>query len=442
MDDVAQKENLMKPIPDEIQIEILLENLTPDISLRLEKRLASAPWTPRSIRRHRVFIIVYSTLFLLSAFLILTPQGRAVAQTLLEYFTRTDQQSFLLPEEDLAGFYSPVPTYVLSLIEVTPQPSLSSLGVNCSSPETIGTYTCEIQQTENQLGVDLKEFSSIPTSWSFMGVYAPLKNYISINYQSGGGYLTLRQGIGDFPTDSDWEKVPASAVHQVKIGKYSGEYVIGYFSLLNGSKEITWVNDGTTQRIRWKEEERWFEIFEANGPGVTGYMDQQTLIKLAANMVYQPEQLDEVDFDFIPNIALAERISGFDIKEPMLLPKDITFDYAAYDSQWHSVTLIYGDRSLRIVQTPIENALIKNLNSYKNVETVKVGDTNGQFGISPAQKTIWESATPPVLPIDNSYSVLLWQKDGMVYQIYFDHSFSNGGYLIKDEMIQIAESLR
>ena len=172
----------MKSIPDETQIEALLKNLSPDMSPRLEKKLASAPWTPRSIKRRRVLTIMYSTLFLLSAFLLLTPQGRAIAQTLLEFFTRTDQQSFLLPEEDLAGFYSHVPTYILSLVEVTPQPSLSNPGVNCSSPETIGTYTCEIRQTENKLGVDLKEFSLIPTGWSFMGVNAPLQNQISINY--------------------------------------------------------------------------------------------------------------------------------------------------------------------------------------------------------------------------------------------------------------------
>ncbi len=75
------------------------------------------------------------------------------------------------------------------------------------------------------------------------------------------------------------------------------------------------------------------KFLEANGPGVTGYMDQQTLIKLATNMVYQPEQLDKVDFDFIPNIALAERVSGFDLKEPTLLPTDTTFDYATYDPE-------------------------------------------------------------------------------------------------------------
>jgi hypothetical protein len=442
MVDVAQKENLMKPIPDETQVETLLENLPPVISPRLEKRLASAPWTPRSVKRHRVFTIVYLAIFWLFVFFTLTPQGRAIAQTLLEFFTRTDQQSFPLSEEELVVIYSPVPTYVLSLVEVTPQPSLSNLGGNCSNSETLGTYTCEIQQIEDQLGVDLKEFSSTPASWSFMSIYAPLQNHVLINYQSGGGYLTLSQGTGNFPIDSDWEKVPTPAVQQIKIGEYQGEYVNGSFGLLNGAKEATWESDKGMQRIRWKEGERWFEIFEANGPGVTGYMDQSTLITLATSMVYQPEKLDQIDIDFIPNITLAERVSGFDVKEPTLLPKDIIFDSATYDPERHSVTLIYGYRSLRIVQTPIESALIKNLSSYKNVEIVKVGYANGQFGISPAQKTIWESATPPVFPTDNSYSVLLWQKDDMIYQIYFDHSFSNGGYLTKDDMIRIAESLR
>jgi len=433
----------MKPIPEEIQIEKLLKNLSPSISPSFEKKLASAPWTPRSVRRRRVLTIVYSTVFLLSAFLILTPQGRAIAQTLLEFFTRTDQQSFELSEGELVDIYSsPMPTYVLSLAEVTPQPSPLSPGGNCSNSETLGTYTCEIQQIENQISLDLKEFSSIPSSWSFMELYTDFQNYVVITYQSGGGYLTLRQGTGNFTADSDWDKVFAPAVQQIKIGEYQGEYVNGSFALLNGAKEAAWVNDGATQRIRWKEEERWFELFEANGPGVTGYLDQSTLIALAASMVYQPEQVGQIDFDFIPNIALAERLSGFDVKEPTLLPKDITFDYAVYDPERHGITLIYGYRALRIVQTPIENALITNLDSYKNVETVKVDDVNGQFGISPAQKTIWDSATPPGFPIDNSYSVLLWQKDGMVYQIYFDQSFSSGGYLTKDKIIQIAESLR
>ncbi|MEO7840889.1 MAG: DUF4367 domain-containing protein, partial [Anaerolineales bacterium] len=113
-----------------------------------------------------------------------------------------------------------------------------------------------------------------------------------------------------------------------------------------------------------------------------------------------------------------------------------------YDPERKSITLNYGYRALRIVQTPMESALIKDLDSYKNVEAIHVGDTVGQYGISPAQKTIWESETPPVFPTTNSYSVLLWEKAGIIYQIFFDQSFSSGGYLTKDQMIQIAESLQ
>jgi len=36
---------------------------------------------------------------------------------------------------------------------------------------------------------------------------------------------------------------------------------------------------------------------------------------------------------------------------------------------------------------------------------------------------------------------LLWKKDGMAYQIYFDQSFSGGGQLTKEQMIEIAENL-
>jgi hypothetical protein len=162
-------------------------------------------------------------------------------------------------------------------------------------------------------------------------------------------------------------------------------------------------------------------------------------------MVYQPEdpeQITEVDFDFIPNIALAEEICKCTILQPTTLPEEMSFDYARYDPDWKSITLNYGYRALRIVQTPMESALIKDLDSYKNLETVQIGDTVGQYGTSPAQKTIWESSTAPTFPTTNSYSVLLWKKDGMVYQIYLDQSFSGGGQLTKEQLAEIAESLR
>jgi hypothetical protein len=160
-------------------------------------------------------------------------------------------------------------------------------------------------------------------------------------------------------------------------------------------------------------------------------------------MVYRPknEQAAKINLDFIPNIALAEKICKYDILEPKKLPNYMMLDYIRYNPQLKSITLSYGWSVLRIVQTPIETATLTNLNSYKDVETVHIGDAIGQYGISPVEKTIRDSSTSPSFLINNSYSVLLWQKNGIVYQIYFDSSYSNGGQLTKEQMIEIAESL-
>ena len=431
----------MKPALDESQIEKMLENLPPYFSPRLERRLEYAPWTYRVIRHQRILTALSLTALSVIAFIVLTPQGRAFAQTIFEFFTRTDQESFPLSDEEVDMFYAPIPAYALSLVEVTPA---SPTPNHCLNSEDVGAYECEIQRVELQLGYDIKEFSVEPPGWFFRQAISS-QDYAVITYQTGGGYLDLRQGIENFPPDSDWEKVPTSAVQPVKIDDYYGEYVNGSFSLKNGASELTWDTTGSDQRIRWREGERWFEILALSGPGTSGYLDRQALIILASNMVYQPEKAEQtakVDFDFIPNILLAEKVCKCDIFQPGKLPQDMEFDHAKYDTERKSITLNYGYRALRIVQTPIETALIKDLGSYKNVETVQVGDIMGQFGVSPAQKTIWESATPPVFTTNNSYNILLWKKDGISYQIYFDQSFSGGGYLTKEQMIEIAESLR
>ena len=435
----------MKPESNAIHLETMLKNLPPDISSRLDQRLSSAPWTPKGIRRRQALNILYVWVLLVVAFVGLTPQGRALAQTLFKFFTTTDQSSIPLSTQEIEFFYQPVPTYALTLVQVTPE-IISPY--NCSIPGGAGTYRCKIERIEKEWGMDLKEFSETPPGWSF--TEAETSSFSSsssqdvvldIVYQTSGGYLFLSQGTGDLPSD----KVLSSAVEQVQIGDTYGEYVAGFFGVRNGDTNYTWASAGADQRIRWREDERWFQILELAGPGTSGYMNKQTLIALAAAMVYQPTNTRHeavADPDFIPTVVLAEEICACSILEPERLPQNLRLDHVKYDAERKMITLSYGYRALRIVQSPVESALIKDLDSYKNVETVQVGESKGQYGISPAQTTIWESATPPVFPINNSYATLLWEKGGIIYQIYFDQSFSNGGQLTKEQMIEIAESLR
>lgn len=440
----------MKSTPTTPDMETLLENLPPNISPRLEKRLSSAPWTPRGVKRRQALAVFYTVIFLLIAFVGLTPQGRAFAQNIIEFFTVTEQSSLPLSEEELASFYTPDPPRALSLVEVTP---LSQSSEYCSSPEDVKTYQCEIKQVESGLEVDLKEFSTTPPSHIFADVWS-YPNSLSANadtytvgilYQGQGKYLSLAQGNGDFPPDSDWDKALQSAVQRVTIGEFEGEYVNGSFGLRNGDNKLTWDSSGTDQRIRWKEGDRWFELTAFGGPGTSGYLDKDALISLASSLVYQPEnseQTPEAALEFIPNIALAEKICGCNILQPTKLPSDMGFDHASYDPERKSITLIYGYRALRIVQTPLDSALFRDLNAYNNVETIRVGEVTGWYGISPEYETIWESTTQPTFPITNSYSVILWITDDTVYQIYFDQSFSGGDFITKEQMIEIAESLK
>lgn len=440
----------MKSTPIISNMETLLENLPPNASPRLEKLLSSAPWTPRGVKRRQTLAVFYLAIFLLIAFIGLTPQGRAFAQNVIEFFTTTDQDSLPLSEEELAQFYTPEQPRALTLVDVTP---ISQSSEHCSNPEDAKTYECEIKRVESELEVDLKEFSTVPPNHIFSGVWfhpntlsASADVYVvGITYQGQGKYLLLHQGNGDFPPDSDWDKALQSAVQHVRIGEFEGEYVNGSFGLRNGDDKLTWDSSGADQRIRWREGDKWFEITALGGPGTSGYLDKEALISLASSMAYQPEnseQTNEVALELIPNIVLAEKICSCNILQPTKLPSGMEFDHASYDSERKSITLIYGYRALRIVQTPLDSALFRDLNAYKNVETIHVGEATGWHGISPEYETIWESTTQPSFSTNSSYSVLLWITNDTVYLIYFDQSFSGGDFITKEQMIEIAESLK
>src|SRR5687768_6565898 len=91
----------MNHIPDEKQIEKLLEQVAPHTGACLESRLVSAPWTERAMhRRHSVYAIALAIIALTLIFAV-TPQGNAVAQDVLLFFTRTESDSYYSPISDL-----------------------------------------------------------------------------------------------------------------------------------------------------------------------------------------------------------------------------------------------------------------------------------------------------------------------------------------------------
>lgn len=80
----------MKHIPDEKQLEEMLESIVPVETRRFEQRLSNAPWTPLAVTRHRLINAAVFAILAVALFVATTPQGHAFAQGVLQFFVRTE----------------------------------------------------------------------------------------------------------------------------------------------------------------------------------------------------------------------------------------------------------------------------------------------------------------------------------------------------------------
>jgi hypothetical protein len=467
----------MKHIPDEKQVENLLENFLPNTSERLDQRLSTAPWTPRAVARYR-FINVIAFLILTFALLVaITPPGRAFAQSLFRFFSLAESTSFPLPEEDLYLFDTtptPAPTFELSLATVSPSnsepvemttvplPTSSSakdILKNCKAAPDTSSYACQIALAESQVGFDVREFPTVPRGYAFVSaqINATLRS-VTINYSvfEGGGYLTLVQGEGSIPPTSSWGEVRANAIQKVKVNESYGEYAQGMFAVLPGAKSATWIADSATYRLRWVEGNRWFALSKDGNTAPVEGLDKDALIALASNLVDSPDPQANTTLDdsYKLSVVEAETTAGFDLLEPSILPEGFEFAYARYDATYQTVTLVYtpagqpgtGDGGLYIFQTPRSIAgdptdCVECPAGSK--EQVQVNGApayylHGSFFTGSSDQPL----STPVWQADSPNYNLTWATPDLVININYGVSMWYGGQIYKDDLIKIAESMR
>lgn len=264
----------MKNIPDEKQIEKLLEDLPPQISRRLDQRLSNAPWMgpitnegekmnstqsrPRYTPR-----VAFATLMILAllSLALATPQGRAFAQELLQLFRRAESHTLPLPQG--AG---PVPEDDSVPTAAPPAPIVS------------------VAEAETTAGFDAKELPSVPKGFVFAGAMAT-PGGISIQYeaQGGGGALIINESTEGF-MQSEWDQAPVEAISQVQVGDLDAEIVKGGYVVYPGETVARWNPDAAIVRLRWISDGIWFEMAKFGGVESISYLDQNAMINLAENM--------------------------------------------------------------------------------------------------------------------------------------------------------------
>jgi hypothetical protein len=259
------KKNIPSILQDALEHEVpsMQIDLLPGVKERLVAGIKQQGVKMDTVYSRRLARVALATLVMGVLFVVAlgTPQGRAFAQSVLQFFTRAERSSF------------PVQVPESNLSEPTAMPPAPLISVG---------------EAEEQAGFDLAELPSVPEGFEYLGARM-YGNSVSIEYQArgGGGQLILMQSKDGF-LESDWDKVPAEAIVPVKIGDLDGEFAQGTFVVIAGESSATWNSSAPILRLRWMKNGIWFELTKFGNVELIQYLDQAGLIALAESLKSQP----------------------------------------------------------------------------------------------------------------------------------------------------------
>jgi hypothetical protein len=433
-------------LPDENRMEDLLAKIQPVPSERFHQKMSQTAWRMeggKQILSKRFRLQTALAILALAALvaLFISPQGRAWAQEVFEFFGRINSSTVELPPSEVKFMQDINDDYDLPLVPaIVPQvPAEMAALPGCGTPQKSQSYNCQIALAESQLGFDLKELPELPEGWKLDLIsYIPASKIATISYSfdfsyMSSGRLSLTQGAGDLPTyfqQNPWLVVPADQVEKVKVGTQEGEYVEGSFILPAGSSNLVWDDSDEHKRLAWSDGTRWYFIEVWRNLNLPEKIGREQLIELAESLVESPGKTAEaLDPDYLYSVSDAELVSGLDLKAPTLLPMDITFSYAQYSDANQEVRLFYGFNQELVVhqwagKSLDLSTLPKDYDPNSSYEIVEIHGKRAFYGFVQGP---------------DAHHFLWWEQDGVNFQLYF---YEIVGRLDRDKLIDIAESMQ
>jgi hypothetical protein len=436
-------------------------------SVQREEKIASQK--RRGLQR-TAFAILILTVLLTIVFI--TPQGRAFAQSILQFFVRTESDTL------------PVPTEPANWVEMTPGvvhptrtalPPMAVFAADCGDFSTTGP-TCSVQQIREKVDFEVKELGNIPEGMYFIGATGgPDTVFLKYEFENHSGGLTIFEEHWSGRPAAGTSEVGASAiVEKVQIGGLAGEYFRGSFVMQAGESVTTWDPDFNAETLRWVDGDTSYTLqydFTIQEPiGKEGLvalaesMTTESVTKLPMPPTATPETTEwNLGDTFNLTIAQAEELAGFKLLMPHHLPEYLSLIGARYDSET-TVVIVYFrlianwnepydngiTLSQQIVSNPNDCAICdivignsselgqvhgpKIVGANSNLETVQIGDITGKYveGVWTGTDCcgwIWDS--------DEYVKTLRWQINDMAFELS-----DVGSGLSKADLIAIAESLK
>ena len=341
---------------------------------------------------------------------LITPQGRAFAQTVLQFFRRAESNVLPLPPEQIAP------------------PEEAQAASTAQPPAPI----VSVAEAERSAGFDAWELPSVPQGFVFAGALAS-QGSISIQYEAvgGGGALLINESLNGF-MQSEWDQAPVESISQVRIGELDAEIVQGTYVVYPGETVARWNSEASVLRLRWIREGVWFELAKFGDVERIEYLNRDALLKLAESLTNDPFPLD---------LEEAETQSGYDVLEPSVIPEGMTFLGASYDPGLKMISLSCGysdsERIFLIKQQPVDSpetcSLCGVVGASASVRAVQIDDSPGEYA-----EGVWELTDNGPIWRDEPYlKTIRWQEAGMAYELVY-----MGMDIDEDGLVGIAASMK
>jgi len=398
---------------------------------------------------------------------LITPQGRAFAQNLLQFFVRADSNTLPVPTEKPVTSVELTPG--IPHAPKTPQPARGVFSDQCGD---FSTPTCTVEEIREKVNFTVKELSTIPEGMYFIGATGgPDSIFLLYEFENNSGGLTVDEERWTGKPAEGTSEVGASAtVEEVRIGNLTGEYYRGSFWMRSGDSVTTWDPNFQAETLRWIEAGISYTLrydFTTQMPlGKAGlvalaeHMSTEPVAKLPIPASATPESNESGLKDiFNLNISQAEELAGLKLVLPSRLPEFLSFLGAKYEPETKVVKVFY------IWQEPYMNGLTVSqqvvsglddcaicdivegdsialgqengpmiVGTDSNLETVEIGNGTGQYVTGVWKGTdccgwVWDS--------EPFIQTLRWQINDRAFELQYA-----GSDLGKVDLIAVAEGLR
>ncbi len=320
--------------PDEKQLEAILAGFAPVPGTGFHERMRKAPWAAQAgqasagsrwdlplgkpLARWAIAGLLVVTL------IAATPQGRALAQEILQFFTRAASGTREISSE-------------LAAVQLAFEDECGA----ALSPR------CSIAEVRAMVDYDLLELGSLPEGMSFVGATGGPER-VFLLYRGERGSVVLTQSPLAEEDAQDWPVGSDAEVEPVAVGEAAGEYVAGGWgpAVEAPDASVAWDDWPATQTLRWEKRGiRYTLTFHASKSGNGPVFARDDLVALAKNITAEPVASLPASDPGLP-LQEIEQAAGFPVRELNWLPAGYAFDHATYSAERAVACLYYRYQDL------------------------------------------------------------------------------------------------